>query len=307
MPFWNALTPHSSARRRGFTLVELLVVIAIIGILIALLLPAVQAARESARRMQCSNKLKQLGLAIHNYLDANKVFPCSFDWGGPCGGWIPRTLPYLEEQALSDKLAEVHFNIRDPKALPVVQTILPALLCPSDNSAEVLKTTQWQWEDTPVACTNYQGVIGDTNMGGGWTGGTDNHSSYPNSGMFYRFTYKQPIKVKMIPDGLSSTFMLGEQVPAENDHSMWAYSNGDYAACHAPLNFFPVPSIPRDWPRVMSFRSRHAGGAHFCLADGSVHFIAETIDLRTYQALATRDGSLFNKNEPPLSSLPPWQ
>jgi len=300
--------PLPQHKSRGFTLVELLVVIAIIGILIALLLPAVQSAREAARRLQCNNKLKQMGLAIHNYLDANKVFPCSFEWGGgPCGGWIPRTLAFLEEPGLYDQFSKVNFNIRDPQVLPTVQTIVPALICPSDNSGEKLSDQEYQWEGTMVAVTNYKGVIGDTNMGGGWTGGQDNHGGFPNSGMFYRYSFRQPIKVKMIPDGLSQTFMLGEDVPEENNHSAWAYSNGDYSACHAPLNYFPEPKEPRNWPRVISFRSKHTGGAHFCLADGSVHFISEEIDRQTYQALATRDGQLFNKNEPLLSSLSPWK
>jgi prepilin-type N-terminal cleavage/methylation domain-containing protein/prepilin-type processing-associated H-X9-DG protein len=291
---------------RAFTLIELLVVIAIIGVLVALLLPAVQSAREAARRMQCANNVKQIGLAIHNYLDANKVFPCEFDWSGPGGGWIPRTLAFMEEQPLYDRFAACNFNIRDPSCLPAVQTILPAILCPSDDSGQQLHLNQYQWETTPVAGTNYKGVIGDNNLNGGWTGGYDNHPSYPNSGMFCRYVFKQPIKTKMIPDGLSQTFMIGEDVPEENDHTVWAYSNGDWSSCHAPLNYFPTPKTPHDWWMVMSFRSKHPGGAHFCFADGSVHFINEEIATVTYQALATRDGKMWNKNEPPLSSLPPY-
>jgi prepilin-type N-terminal cleavage/methylation domain-containing protein/prepilin-type processing-associated H-X9-DG protein len=297
-----------TSRVRGFTLVELLVVIAIIGVLVGLLLPAVQAAREAARRAQCSNRLKQIGLAIHNYIGANHVFPCSFgeEPGESHGGWIPRTLAFMEEQPLYDQFAACHFNIRDVLCLPALQTILPALLCPSDDSGEQLKLGQWQWLSTPMALTNFKGVIGDTNVGSGWTGGVDNCWSYPNSGIFYRKTYLQPIKLKMIHDGLSQTFMVGEDVPEENNHSAWAYANGDWAACHAPLNYFPMPKTPDAWWKVISFRSKHPGGAHFCFADGSVHFINEETSLVTYQALATRDGNLFQKNEPPLSSLPPY-
>jgi prepilin-type N-terminal cleavage/methylation domain-containing protein/prepilin-type processing-associated H-X9-DG protein len=306
LPIRNQELEIKNRPSQGFTVVELLVVIAIIGVLVALLLPAVQAARESGRRMQCSNKLKQIGLAVHNYLSANRVFPCSFNWVGSGGGWIPRTLPFMEEQPLYDQFARYKFNIRDPLCLPTIQTILPALLCPSDDSGQLLMMSQFQWAGIPVAATNYKGVIGDTNIAGGWTGGFDNATWYPNSGMFYRSTYLQPIKVKMIPDGLSQTFMLGEDVPEENNHSMWAYSNSDYSSCHAPLNFFPVPKDPNNWPRAMGFRSKHPGGAHFCFADGSMHFINDEISLVTYQALATRDGSLFQKNEPPLSSLSPY-
>jgi prepilin-type processing-associated H-X9-DG protein len=110
----------------------------------------------------------------------------------------------------------------------------------------------------------------------------------------------------MVPDGFSQTFMVGEDVPEQNVHSMWAYSNGDYASCDAPLNYFPDPPTPTYWWKVMSFRSKHSGGANFCFVDGSVHFINEEIDLGTYQALATRDGQLFGKNEPPLAAMPPY-
>jgi prepilin-type processing-associated H-X9-DG protein len=84
--------------------------------------------------------------------------------------------------------------------------------------------------------------------------------------------------------------MIGEDVPAENIHSAAFFSNGDYASCHAPLNYFPEPPIPTNWPLVMSFRSRHPGGANFCMADGSVRFVADSIELQLYQDLATKAG-----------------
>ncbi len=85
--------------------------------------------------------------------------------------------------------------------------------------------------------------------------------------------------------------MVGEDVPRENNHSVAFYANGDYASCHAPLNFFPKPSRPNDWWDVMSFRSRHPGTAQFCLSDGSVRIINETIDRSLYRALSTRNGN----------------
>ncbi len=84
--------------------------------------------------------------------------------------------------------------------------------------------------------------------------------------------------------------MIGEEVPEENVHRSAYYANGDYATCSPPLNYFPEPSRPGYWPDVMGFRSRHPGGAQFCLADGSIHFVAESIDYDLYRALATRDG-----------------
>jgi prepilin-type N-terminal cleavage/methylation domain-containing protein/prepilin-type processing-associated H-X9-DG protein len=312
------------SQRRAFTLVELLVVIAIVGVLVSMLLPAVQAAREAARRTQCSNRLRQLGIAIHNYLDVNKRFPCSFGDTGPqpgAVGWIPRILPFMEEQALFDRVAAAGFSlgtrspanasfVPNPLCLPVLQTVLPALLCPSDFSAQELKLGQAQWADTNVAVTNYKGVIGDNNLGPWPSGGIDFHWWYPNNGMFYRYSYLQPIKLKMVPDGLGQTFMIGEDVPEQNMHSVWAYANGDWAACGGPLNFFFNPPQPDQWPYVMSFRSRHPGGAYFCFADASVHFISDEIAIRTYHALATRDATVQrppSDPEPPLSSLPPYE
>ena len=110
------------------------------------------------------------------------------------------------------------------------------------------------------------------------------------NGIFFRTNYQGPIRMAQITDGTSGTFMVGEDVPKQNDHSAAYYANGDYASCHAPLNFFPDPPRPKDWWDVMSFRSLHPGGANFCLADGSVHFISETIDYAEYRALSTKDG-----------------
>ncbi len=299
---------HATHEEPGFTLVELLVVIAIIGILVALLLPAIQAAREAARRAECSNKLKQLGLAVHQYVGANRVVPCSFDWSGPCGGWIIRTLPFFEEDALYQSFRGVSFNIRDPNALPLIQTPVPALWCPSDDSARTLTINQFQWEGTPVARTNYKGCIGDPRMGGGGVSGSDDrHPISPNNGFFWRYSFQNPVSWKQVPDGLNNTFMLGEDVPEYNYHSMWAYCNGDYASCHQVLNFLPNPANPADWPNAISFRSRHPGGANFCFADGSMHFISDDIYFMLYRALATRDGTLYGNNEPPLAAFGPYE
>ena len=91
-------------------------------------------------------------------------------------------------------------------------------------------------------------------------------------------------------DGLSNTLAVGEDVAAQNWHGAAFYSNGDYASCHAPLNFFLHPPEPGNWPRVMSFRSKHSGVVNFCLADGSVRSIADTVDWLTYQQMCTRNG-----------------
>jgi prepilin-type processing-associated H-X9-DG protein len=133
-------------------------------------------------------------------------------------------------------------------------------------------------------------VIGDTRMGGAHTGSPDCHTRTKCPGLFWRHTWFSPISPANVRDGLSNTFAVGEDVVAANHHSVAYYANGDYSSCHAPLNYFPQPPTPDHWPSVMSFRSLHPGGAHFCFADGSVHHVSETIDLTIYQGLSTKAG-----------------
>ena len=312
----SILGNHLASRGRGFTLVELLVVIAIIGVLVALLLPAVQSARGAARRMQCSNNLKQLGLAIQNYHVPHGVFPISiaYNKAGPNPaaevngkGWITSILPYLEQQNLYDQFVPCfqgdigaggglkHLDCRD-----AMKQQLAALQCPSDASVRELATDQFQWTGIPVALTSYKGNIGDTQMGNDSSIHTgtkpDCHNTVGCNGIFYRNNYQEPVSIDDVRDGTTNTFLIGEDIPAYNNHSTAYYCNGDYSSCHAPLNFLPnleepvSPAWPDQWWNVMSFRSRHPGGGLFCLGDGSVHFISETIDHDLYRALSTKAG-----------------
>jgi len=300
-------------RRKGFTLVELLVVIAIIGILIALLLPAVQAARESARSTQCSNNLKQLGLGCHNYHATNNCFPISISYHSnsetPPGtklnakGWIISILPHIEQEPLYDQFKPFFDSsvpsggIMDTNCTSQVQTQLSVLQCPSDDSVRRLSDRQYQWRSwrpgVKVALTSYKGCIGDTPMGGAWntsdlSSNSDCHTTSKCPGIFWRFNFIYTVRIGDIRDGTSNTFLIGEDVPEQNHHSAAFYANGDYASCHAPLNYFPDPPNPDHWPSVMSFRSLHPGGAHFCMADGSVTFISENIQIELYHDLATK-------------------
>jgi len=299
-----------TVRRHGFTLVELLVVIAIIGILIGLLLPAVQAVRAAARRTQCSNNLKQIGLAVHNYETAQGgTLPISISYGQeptnptpePNGkGWILSVLPFMEQNALYDQFVPFFVGsfwsnggIRnpDPQCRQAMKTPVETLHCPSDQSVMKLSTTQNQWEGIEVAQTSYKGVLGMTCMGGAWPelGCTpDCHNRTGCKGLFYRNDYQEPINIEFILDGTSNTFMVGEDVPKYNQHSAAYYANGDYASTHAPLNYMPPTPEPANWPKVISFRSLHAGGAHFCYADASVHFISENMDHNAYMWMSTR-------------------
>ncbi len=303
--------------RRAFTLVELLVVIAIIGVLVALLLPAVQAAREAARRSQCSNNLKQIGLAVHNYHDTYLVFPTSIGYApeGPVGppaqlprcvdcngkGWITSILPQLEQTALFSQfvpfwggtsssgggLANPAQPCRD-----AMKTKIKVLACPTDPDSMKSSKVQFQFGGVEVARTNYKGVLGDGQMGGATSIHpspiADCHNTIGCRGIFYRNNYREPLKMALITDGTSNTFLVGEDVMAENNHSTAYYSNGDYSSCHAPPNYFPKPRTPDSWWNVISFRSLHPGGLQFAFADGSVRFVQQNINYDTWRFLSTK-------------------
>jgi len=200
---------------RGFTLVELLVVIAIIGVLVALLLPAVQAAREAARRISCGNNLKNLGLAVLNYHDTRRHFPVNY--GGPwqneasapqsAVGWIVEILPQLEQQPLYEQFRQGGayegrfradlapnrsqqnlgiFSTKDGISVPqLMQTTLPVLQCPSDSGSPRIREGQFQWTRTPTAVTNYKGVLGDTFLGETFGGIYSNDASAFPSGIYH--------------------------------------------------------------------------------------------------------------------------
>lgn len=296
-------------RRQGFTHVELLVVIAIIGTLVGLLLPAVQMAREAARRMQCANNLKQLGLAVHTYHDAYRTLPISVGpWKqGPRysrqrngKGWIVSVLPQLEQPALYAAF-QPHFSgdffsgggLNSPAAHLVMQTRLPVLTCPSDGSNQTLIDQQYQLLGIPVAGTNYKGVLGDNQI-------SDEMSIHVGTlprclekggcnGLFFRVTYQEPKRFSSVTDGLSNTLLIGEDVVQHNASSAAYYANGDYCACHGPINYKPNPPAPLDWANVTTFRSNHSGGAQFVIADGSVRFVSESTDQLIYRGLCTRN------------------
>jgi prepilin-type N-terminal cleavage/methylation domain-containing protein/prepilin-type processing-associated H-X9-DG protein len=306
-------TPQSGLARRGFTLVELLVVIAIIGVLIALLLPAVQAARESARRSHCSNNLKQLAIGVHNYHDSFKYLPLSISpWDeGPAQlrtaanngkGWILSTLPYIEQQPLFDQFAPCMngdffsgFGIatNTTQCRTAMRTVVPLLKCPSDGVSQRTYTGYFAQIPFEALPTSYKGVMGDHRMGNSSSihpsPTADRHNTNRCNGIFYRNMYEDDVNLAHITDGTANTLMIGEDVPHENIHSAAFYSNGDYCSCHGPINYYPKPPNPGFWPNVMTFRSKHPGGVNFALADGSVRFIPQTIDYNLYRAVCTKD------------------
>lgn len=303
--------PHS--RRPAFTLVELLVVIAIIGILIALLLPAVQAAREAARRSDCTNKLKQLVLATHNHHDTYQTLPRNYDpnaYGYDNNGrgwsWIAQTLPFLEQRALYDSTGIAQTPDPDTFAnrATAFGTPLKAVQCPSDNTIGDGTATGGRANvSIRVGLTSYKGVCG-SNWGWGSfqnTGPSGNNNGLDaGDGIFSRNdggTKPSPKRRNFadITDGLSNTYMIGEDLSGLNQHCSWPHSNHATGTCAIPLNNGlvagqPGYNSPGSWDNLYSFRSRHPGGGQFAMADGSARFVSETIDLTVYRQLATRSG-----------------
>lgn len=217
------LVQSKGSRSRGFTLVELLVVIAIIGILVALLLPAVQAAREAARRMQCSNKLKQLGVALHNYHDTHKSFPASSNVcarnsvGGACDGWLGWSgmgalLPFVEQQPLADRIQWEYYwdNANGPNAAAsnrrnvtrhrgntggqphVGSRLTDVMTCPSDPGAD----TDYSELHSPVSYGFSHGPVSTWDVGPGAEGGFADRGYWP--------------KFRDILDGTSNTIAMAE-------------------------------------------------------------------------------------------------
>ena len=298
-----------SAQKRGFTLVELLVVIAIIGILIALLLPAVQAAREAARRMQCSNQLKQIGLALLNYENVHKRFPagtvirmdggCAVDCRGT--GFYVTILPFLEELAVEEQYRPYYVTSTGwlgwAGDSEYSQIAMPIYICPSAA----------KWSDYPTRKTYFGVVGGKTLLRHCWRGDVFNDGvMYPNS-----FT-----RIGDITDGTSCTMTVGESIHAAKWGMGPGYGDADvggpapwYTGGATRVNDitdqsygrmlrgtkFPINSvqfpIADDEDNDMPFGSQHPGGAQFVFADGHVSFLSETIDMDAYQALSTRDGA----------------
>jgi prepilin-type N-terminal cleavage/methylation domain-containing protein/prepilin-type processing-associated H-X9-DG protein len=312
----------------GFTLVEVLVAIAIIGILVAMMLPAIQAAREAGRRLQCLNRLKQLAVAAQNYHSAMGAFPPGVDVSkNPGTSLFVFLLPYLEQSAI-----QAQWDFADPYnndlggLQALAATVLPELVCPSDIIFA-----------NPVMNPVSGKLYGLTSYGG--NGGTRSFNpdcgALMADGIFFEtgpYSIPQPNQVPVrladITDGTSKTLLLGERSHMDRNFDSFAYEGwqqtmGEYGywtgsgghlalgdvtlSSYAPINY----RVPMDFAarktasppatsataftyysdrRLCAFGSNHPGGAGFAMADGSIQFLSENIDLATLRALSTRSG-----------------
>lgn len=307
----------ATRRSTGFTLVELMVVLAIIGLLVALILPAVQQAREAARRTQCNNHLKQIGLALHNYHDLHNTFPPGFTGGFEAHkddkrwGWGVFILPHLDQAPLYNALDPTDRSlfklIFTPELIPLIQLRVSTYLCPSD-STELLAHVNHDFTGRPPPPVgpplplpitpnhiNHRGVKSSTSSYAGSFGdfwrpreGIWNLSYLRGNGVMGCLSR---VRIRNIKDGTSNTFAVGERtyenyaatwvgVEAWNQCTTWGVSmvaGTTYYRLNEPATVYPFTC---DGFGAAGFSSSHNGGANFLMCDGSVRFVSENIDSR---------------------------
>lgn len=322
---------HGAGIIGGFTLVELLVVIAIIGILIALLLPAVQAAREAARRMQCSNQLKQLGLALQNYHDAHNIFPPGTRHPYYSPNWRVMTMLFSEQGPLFDSL--------DTKTYTYLGGFMSACKTSSvygygTGANSILKglvVSGWNCPSNPssptanIGCNLERGQVHDyVGIAGSYPGShcaagiNDGQSIHCENGLLFPNGWT---RFRDVTDGTSHTMIVGEQSGLVGSRDIRASYHGGWSGFNRPERpvdqasgqhyygtgvttvRYPINSdddivcmsgtgCDRSWDANTVLNSQHPGGTHALLADGSVHFFSEDIQMETFRRLAAKDDGL---------------
>jgi prepilin-type N-terminal cleavage/methylation domain-containing protein/prepilin-type processing-associated H-X9-DG protein len=293
---------------RGFTLVELLVVIAIIGILVVMLLPAVQAAREAARRIQCVNNLKQIGLALQNYHDAQGVFPPAWGWYGPdpsnshnTWAWSVQILPFAEGSDLYDRfdLSVLYYDYTAgaPQNYDLVRTFMPLYQCPSAPENALVTCCNDGPNHDDVAETNYSAISTHLPVFRGWAGSPSTPES-DATGVIYG---QSKTAIRHITDGTSKTVLVTETDTDEDDPvrfdpvyvPKWCGAGGAclwgkfWVAVNVVTTAHGINSgLTLEDAGVVS---RHPGGAQFVFGDGHVAFIEQDIDQAILEALTTRE------------------
>jgi len=279
------------ARRRGFTLVELLVVIAIIGILIGMLLPAVQQVREAARRTACANNLSQLGVALHNYEFGHQHLPAGVIDSAPGPilsqekgqhvGFLVTLLPYIEERGIADRF-DIAAGTYAKANAPAREMPVDTFLCPSSPG-------NWFNDTSTAAISNYAGCYH----------GTEVPIDDDNNGLLF---LNSAITYGDIYDGSSNTILVGEFWTAPDSFGWASGTRSSLRNTEKPVNFSqqawgppvvdPTLSLPAD--QVGGFGSYHSGGANFCLASGSITFLSDNIDPILFNNLGNRkDGAMM--------------
>lgn len=297
--------------RSGLTLVEVLVVLAILGLLMALLLPAVQQVREAARRTTCSNHLRQLSLAALYFESARQHLPSGWEvldaadpTAGTGRGWALQLLPYLEQHSVLDGLAE-DLNHPDPDHKELLKSLIPVFVCPSDPTGQLvdlmspipaiplpLVSGLRLPHDPPtvdparwVSRNNYSGVFGSSNIG---------ESPLAGNGCFFG---NSRLRLRELGDGLSQTLLIGEQ----HNHRGYLSWPGVFRDPERTIARVvgTAALVPNDSAgQLGNFCSDHPAGANFALADGSVRLFADATDLVSFHAMATRDeGEVVSLNE----------
>ena len=316
----------SRSQARGFTLIELLEVISIIGVLVSLLLPAVQSAREAARRAQCTNNLKQLGLALHSYHDSVGSMPLGRTAATATSfSYLARMLPYMDQNVLQNAI-NFNYGWTDPSNSTVTATSISSFLCPTDSGAAGKIPIGW-------AGTNYRSNEGTSVAmwyGASDTAGVNKTLAIAPNGLFFA---NELITIASVTDGLSNTAAFSEHVlgdfsnavateksdtfwpqtyPATPDEAVNQCRSFDYTN----LSFQRVSSVGAPWvygyhstssywhsgppnsrscmfppSRIMTVaNSMHPGGVNVCMGDGSVKFMKSSIALPTWRAIGTRNG-----------------